>query len=118
MVVFKFLLFIVFVSIVLSAVAMVTYIVSSEERKKWEWYVAFSAVLLSIFAFFKYSNFDYNSLLFYWKQPYMITTYHSVVVLSIMAFIALPKTSIKKIKQNIIPIFSIFSIFGILLMIY
>lgn len=115
---FKFLLFVVFVFIVLSAIAMVTYIVSSDERKKWTLYVVFSSVLLSIFAFFKYSNFDYNNLLFYWKQSYMITTYHSVVILSIMAFIALPKTSIKKIKQNIIPIFSIFSIFGILLMIY
>lgn len=107
-----------FVAIVIVAIAMVTYLVSSTEEKKWIFYITYSAICLLVFLLFKNFSFDFNSLLFYWKQPFMIITYHSVLVLSFISLLVVPKSSIEKLKKNKFNISCIFFIFFILFIIY
>lgn len=111
-----FLIFLCF--LVILDIVTVTYLVSSENRKKWILYLFFSILYLSIFSFFKYSNIDIGTVLFYWKQPFMVISYHSVFILSLMAILVVPKFSIKKLSKNKFYIISIFLIFYILFKIY
>ncbi|EGV10335.1 conserved domain protein [Parvimonas sp. oral taxon 393 str. F0440] len=48
----------------------------------------------------------------------MIITFYVPVVCTLMAFIAIPKTSLKALKESIFPAVSIFTIGGILLMLF
>lgn len=109
---------IVFVCITLSAIAISTYLIGSEEKKKWFIYLLFSIICTALFSALKYNDFEFNTKLFYWKQPFMILTYHSTVILSIMAFLAIPKNFIKNFKENLVAIACVLSVSAVLIYIY
>lgn len=109
------LLLIVFVGIVFSGLAVSTYLVGTEGTKRWIVYPAFSAICIGIFLFFKYTM-HINFLP--WRNAYLIITFYVPVVCTLMAFIAIPKTSLKALKESIFPAVSIFTIAGILLMLF
>lgn len=109
---------IVFVCISLSAIAISTYLIGSEEKKKWFIYLLFSVICIVLFSELKYNDFDFNTKLFYWKQPLMILTYHSTVVLSVMAVLAMSKNFIKHFKENLVPIACVLSVSAVLIYIY
>lgn len=109
------LLLIVFVSIPIIGIAVSTYLVGTNNKRKWIVYQVFSIICILIFLFFKYSM---NIKFLPWRQYYLMVSFYIPVVCSLMAFIAIPKLSIKSLKEHMIPIFSIFVISFILLMIY
>lgn len=53
-----------------------------------------------------------------WRNAYLIVTFYVSAVCTLMAFIAIPKTSLKALKESVVPAVSIFTIAGVLLMIY
>lgn len=113
-----FLLLLSLIIIVILDIIIVTYLVSSTQRKKWLFYFVISLVYLFIFLFFKYYKTDVINVLFYWKQPFMVLTYHSVLIMSLMAILIVPKHTIEKIIQNKFYILGILFIFLVLFIIY
>ena len=113
--IFNTLMLIVFVGIIFLGIAVSTYLVGTEEKKRWIVYPIFSAICIGIFIFFKY-NMNLNFLP--WRNAYLIITFYVPVVCTLMAFIAIPKTSLKELKESIFPAVSIFTIGGTLLMLF
>ncbi|KXB66694.1 hypothetical protein HMPREF3181_00584 [Parvimonas sp. KA00067] len=109
------LLLIGFIAIPFIGIAVSTYLVGTADKRKWIVYPIFSAICIAIFVFFKYSM---NVNFLRWRQFYLMVAFYVPVVCSLMAFIAVPKLSIKSLKEHILPILSIFVISGVLLMVY
>ena len=98
------LLLVVFVGIVFSGIAVSTFLVGTEGNKRWIVYPVFCAICIGIFLFL--------------RNAYLIVTFYVSAVCTLMAFIAIPKTSLKALKESVVPAVSIFTIAGVLLMIY
>lgn len=109
------LLLVVFVGIVFSGIAVSTFLVGTEGNKRWIVYPVFCAICVGIFLFFK-NTMNLNFLP--WRNAYLIVTFYVSAVCTLMAFIAIPKTSLKALKESVVPAVSIFTIAGVLLMIY
>lgn len=109
------LLSIIFVGIIFSGIAVSTYLVGTEEKKRWIVYPVFCVICIGIFLFFKYTM---NLKFLPWRNAYLIITFYVPAVCSLMAFIALPKTSLKALKEHICPVISIFTIAGTLLVLF
>jgi len=52
------------------------------------------------------------------NSDFLMMSFYVPAVCTLMALIAIPKTSIKALKESIVPAVSIFAISGILLMIF
>lgn len=109
------LLTIVFFAIILSGIAISTYLVGSDSTKRWLVYPIFSAICIVVFLIFKYST---NTTLLFWRQAFLMVSFYVPAVCSLMAFVAMPKTSIKALKESVFPATSIFAICAVLLIIF
>lgn len=109
------LLLIVFLAIGLTGIGVSTYLVGSDGKIRWLVYTIFSVVCIGILLLFKYST---NTTLLFWRQAFLMMSFYAAAVCTLMAFIAIPKTSLKALKESIVPAVSIFTIAGVLLMIY
>jgi len=109
------LLLIVFVGIALSGIAVSTFLVGTEDKKRWIVYPVFCAICITLFLFFK-NTMNLNFLP--WRNAYLIVTFYVPAVCTLMALISIPKRSLKALKESIVPAVSIFAIGGILLMIF
>ena len=54
----------------------------------------------------------------FWRQAFLVMSFYVPAVCTLMALIAIPKRSLKALKESIVPAVSIFAIGGILLMIF
>ena len=109
------LLLIVFLAIGLTGIGVSTYLVGSDGKIRWLVYTIFSVVCIGLFLLFKYST---NTTLLFCRQAFLMMSFYAAAVCTLMAFIAIPKTSLKALKESIVPAVSVFAIGGILLMIF